>query len=106
MKKVILGSLLLGMLLAGGCTSEKLIGGDRDEHGCLPAAGYQWCPSEEKCMRMWEEYCMEYKDQYRGDEITSFEECVEAGYPVMESYPRQCRTPDGRTFTEEVEIPY
>jgi len=34
--------------------------------------------------------------------ISSFEECVEAGYPVMESYPRQCRTPDGRTFVEEI----
>jgi hypothetical protein len=30
--------------------------------------------------------------------ITSFEECVKAGYPILESYPRQCRTPDGRIF--------
>lgn len=30
--------------------------------------------------------------------IRSFEDCEKAGYPVMESYPRQCRTPDGRTF--------
>ncbi len=50
------------------CGGEKLIGGDRDEHGCLGPAGYQWCPSEKKCMRMWEEYCEEYKEQYRGDE--------------------------------------
>jgi hypothetical protein len=35
-------------------------------------------------------------------EITSFEDCVKAGYPVMESYPRQCRTPDGRNFTEQI----
>ncbi|MDD3661951.1 MAG: DUF333 domain-containing protein [Candidatus Dojkabacteria bacterium] len=34
--------------------------------------------------------------------ITSFEECVEAGYPVMESYPRQCAVPDGKTFVEDV----
>ena len=32
--------------------------------------------------------------------INSFEDCVNAGYPIMESYPRQCKTPDGRTFTE------
>lgn len=32
--------------------------------------------------------------------ISSFEDCVNAGYPIMESYPRQCKTPDGRTFTE------
>jgi len=36
------------------------------------------------------------------NDITSFEECVTAGNPVMESYPRQCRTPDGALFTEEV----
>ncbi|MBD3282110.1 MAG: hypothetical protein GF387_00670 [Candidatus Portnoybacteria bacterium] len=36
------------------------------------------------------------------EEITSFEECVEAGYPVMESYPQQCKTPDGKTFTENI----
>ena len=34
--------------------------------------------------------------------ISSFDECVQAGYPVMESFPRQCRTPDGRTFVEQV----
>jgi hypothetical protein len=32
-------------------------------------------------------------------EITSFEECVEAGNPILESYPRQCIA-DGETFTE------
>lgn len=36
--------------------------------------------------------------------INSFDKCAEAGYPVLESYPRQCKTPDGRTFVEEVEI--
>lgn len=35
--------------------------------------------------------------------ITSFAECVEAGYDVMESYPRQCATPSGQTFTEDIE---
>ena len=33
--------------------------------------------------------------------ITSFYECAAAGYPVMESYPEQCRTPDGRLFVNE-----
>lgn len=35
-------------------------------------------------------------------EILSFEDCLTAGYPIMESYPRQCKTPDGRTFAEEI----
>jgi len=34
--------------------------------------------------------------------VNSFEECVSAGYSVMESYPRQCKTPDGKTFTEDI----
>lgn len=33
--------------------------------------------------------------------VTNFEECVAAGNPVMESYPRQCR--DGeQSFTEDI----
>lgn len=35
-------------------------------------------------------------------EIDSFESCVKAGNPVLESYPRQCRTSDGRSFVEEI----
>jgi len=35
-------------------------------------------------------------------DINSFEECVSAGYPVLESYPRQCKTPDGKTFIEDI----
>ena len=30
--------------------------------------------------------------------ISTFEECKAAGYPILESYPMQCRTPDGRIF--------
>ena len=33
--------------------------------------------------------------------ITSFEECVAAGNPVMESYPGQCRAGDN-TFVEDI----
>lgn len=34
--------------------------------------------------------------------VATFEECAAAGNPVMESYPRQCRTTDGRIFVEEI----
>ncbi|HEY4527393.1 MAG TPA: hypothetical protein VJK53_06160 [Candidatus Paceibacterota bacterium] len=45
--------------------------------------------------------------------ISNFQECADAGYPIMparttnevqsggESYPEQCATPDGRTFINE-----
>lgn len=41
--------------------------------------------------------------KYRNiSQITSFEECAKAGYPIMESYPEQCRTPSGETFTRQL----
>jgi hypothetical protein len=36
---------------------NKIIGGDKDEHGCLIAAGYSWCQAKQKCLRVWEESC-------------------------------------------------
>lgn len=33
--------------------------------------------------------------------VNNFEECVAAGYPVMESYPRQCQD-GGKSFTENI----
>lgn len=38
-------------------------------------------------------------------ELRSFEDCVKAGYPVAESYPRQCHAPDGKRFVEEITQP-
>lgn len=34
--------------------------------------------------------------------ISNFEDCQAKGYPVSETYPRQCKTPDGRTFKEDI----
>lgn len=36
-------------------------------------------------------------------DITSYEECVAAGYPIMESYPEQCAVPGGPTFTRQID---
>lgn len=40
---------------AKGC--PPCLGCDRDEHGCIGSAGYEWCASEQKCYRNWEETC-------------------------------------------------
>lgn len=40
--------------------------------------------------------------------IQSYDDCAKAGYPIMESYPSQCRTSDGRLFVnpnEQVQMP-
>lgn len=34
--------------------------------------------------------------------IGNFVECAAAGYPVLETYPRQCSVPGGQPFTEQV----
>ncbi len=38
---------------------EPLLGGDKDEHGCIGSAGYSWCAAKNKCLRVWEEKCGE-----------------------------------------------
>ncbi|HEY1041193.1 MAG TPA: GerMN domain-containing protein [Candidatus Paceibacterota bacterium] len=35
--------------------------------------------------------------------ITNFEECVAAGNPIQESYPERCTTPDGLSFTKQID---
>ena len=37
----------------------------------------------------------------RREAISNFEECVDAGNPIMESYPRQCAA-NGKTYVEEI----
>ncbi|MBI2357231.1 GerMN domain-containing protein [Candidatus Dojkabacteria bacterium] len=43
-----------------------------------------------------------YEEKVRN--IDTYQECVDAGYPVAESYPSVCRTPDGRSFTNPDEV--
>lgn len=46
--------------LLGGCRSApvvspaRVVGGDRDVHGCIGSAGYAWCPRTGRCERPWE----------------------------------------------------
>ncbi len=37
--------------------------------------------------------------------VLTFDECVAAGNPVLESYPRQCRTTDGQLTVEDISVP-
>jgi hypothetical protein len=71
---IILTVIILLLAVAGGVYAYKiwivpamnrsntedngqLIGGQKDEHGCLIAAGYSWCEAKQKCLRFWEEGC-------------------------------------------------
>lgn len=37
----------------------EIVGGDKDEHGCIPSAGYQWSEEKQMCVRPWEEKNLE-----------------------------------------------
>ena len=41
--------------------------------------------------------------QNQNSQINSFEQCITAGNPAMESYPRQCKTVDGKHFVEQID---
>lgn len=43
--------------------NRESIGGEKDEHGCLIAAGYTWCEAKQKCLREWEESCDDTGDE-------------------------------------------
>jgi|GEM_PF-1203793 len=50
------------------CPANSIVGGDKDEHGCIGSAGYSWCEPKTKCLRVWEETCYagaEQEIQYR-----------------------------------------
>lgn len=38
------------------------------------------------------------KNYWQKQNISSFEDCVAAGYPIQKSLPEQCTTGDGKTF--------
>jgi len=44
-----------------GKVEEQIVGGDIDQHGCIPSTGYMWCEPKQKCLRQWEESCEELK---------------------------------------------
>ncbi|MBN2142432.1 hypothetical protein JW711_03810 [Candidatus Woesearchaeota archaeon] len=55
---IALALAITAVLLITGCGSVddqgKIIGGERDEHGCLGPAGYSWNETVGACVREWE----------------------------------------------------
>jgi len=39
---------------ARDAAAAPVVGGDRDAHGCIGSAGYQWCQRSGRCERPWE----------------------------------------------------
>jgi hypothetical protein len=66
MKLLHIIALLALVGLFFGCTKsidnehgDIIVGGDRDEHGCIGSAGYVWCESLNECIRPFEKECPE-----------------------------------------------
>ncbi|MDD2655791.1 MAG: hypothetical protein PHQ80_03945 [Candidatus ainarchaeum sp.] len=71
MKQILFAFGLVALLLLAGCAQQEAQppagtpseepsqppGSDRDEHGCIPSAGYSWCESSQECVRSWETPC-------------------------------------------------
>jgi hypothetical protein len=43
-----------GLKKSNTTNPEPMVGGDRDEHGCIGSAGYQWSVVKNKCIRIFE----------------------------------------------------
>lgn len=64
MKAFMLAPLLLALaacaapqqppVRGAAATAAPVVGGDRDAHGCIGSAGYQWCERSQRCERPWE----------------------------------------------------
>lgn len=53
----------------------------------------------------WVGYLLVNQENNEMDSVTDFTRCVAAGNPVMESYPRQCRSKNGVNYTEIIDNP-
>ena len=85
---ILLSFILVSTVLILINNSNKIIGGDRDEHGCLVPVGYTWNNTDKMCVREWEkESC--------APETRNAEACVEiydpvCGLPNKETYSNSC----------------
>lgn len=65
MKKILVFIIVVAVVISIGyfafynpnSNNNNIVGGDKDEHGCIGSAGYSWCEEKQKCLRVWEETC-------------------------------------------------
>lgn len=70
-------------------TETIIPGGDCDSNGCIPSAGYQWCPSLAECIRPWETDCPmsmpELLCSQSGGTVVKSQVCIGTG-----DFPQEC----------------
>jgi len=90
MKKLLLVGVILLIIIGVWGFLRFVIGGPEDDWICVDD---QWVKHGVPSGPAPTKGC--------GPVISSFDDCVAAGNPVMKSYPRQCRAGD-KTFTEDI----
>ena len=73
-----ISSFLGGLIIEGEDWNKQLVGSDKEEHGCIGSAGYTWCEVKNKCLRTWEEECIEEEENNKkmtDEEIIYFFRC-------------------------------
>ena len=85
-------TLIVTAIREGGdsnATETTMPGSDRDANGCIPSAGYQWCPSLAECIRPWETDCPismpELLCSQSGGTVAKSQVCIGTG-----DFPQEC----------------
>ncbi len=78
-----------GEIYAFSIAKESLIGGERDEHGCLGPAGYSWNETDQMCVREWTR--KKCSPESRGPELY----CIQVydpvcGLPIKANFSNSC----------------
>jgi putative hemolysin len=105
MKKIIYAGSMIGivvLMLLEGC-DRQVIGGEKDSHGCMIAAGYSWCEAKQKCIRSWEENCTK-TEQLVGNDKDEHGCIGSAGYSWCEAKQKCIRSWEENCTTEGSQI--
>merc|ERR1711907_5054 len=70
-----------------------LVGGKKDEHGCLRSAGYNWCPHSKTCVRSWRDSCPGGTEFCQGYCMLSAQKGTKSG-----SWKVSCECQDGKAL--------
>lgn len=114
MKKKIHIIYIIGVVVAAfvcGCshstigsqsTIGRLVGGDRDDHGCLSTAGYTWSDALHDCVRVWE-VGDRFDDGPRSIYVIYSTDSMYAEIFTAESEPILCKRKKGETDWKALE---
>lgn len=71
-------------MMGDNSNDDIVVGGDKDEHGCLVSAGYSWNDSEDKCVKEWETGEERYQEmEQERERVRDGEHMDEEGHKFM-----------------------